>query len=138
MRVLVIILALASLGLLACSSGATSPAADPPTITPMPLPTITLIPLPPPTATPSVAERLETKYPDVDYEGVRAGIRETYAWPFFNTDQFCRSLQGLSAQEAWDVFDSVVTAYGYALPEYFDDAEQAGGALLKEECARMY
>jgi len=112
MRVLVIILALASLGLVACSGGAASPTAESPTVTPT--------------------------GPPLDYDGIRAGIRALYAWPSFDTEQFCRSLRDLSDQEAWDVFISIVVAGGYDLPESFGDVKQAVGPMLKEECARMY
>jgi len=126
MRFPIIILALASLTLTACSNGAASPATESPT------------------ATLSAIERAETAVPgpatDEAIERYRRTVREVYGNPSFNTESFCRSLRGLSDREARDMARTILVNYAAdsAIPYGTYAEAEATGAVLKEECARMY
>ena len=123
--------ALSAISLLVACSGGTSAPTSTPTITA-------------PTASPSVEERIATAYPqavniDTAMGEWRTNTRQLYVSPGFQTETFCRSLQGLSDDAAWVVFGDTFEAYGFGRPnEQGPHLNAAKAAILKEECARMY
>ena len=119
MRVLIgaIILALGLSVFIACSSGGSRP-------TPQ---------------TPSAVERLATTRPDVPsgIANLRIAMRKLLTNPFFATESLCRSIRGVSNEEASNILMDVAADYGH--PLYIDpEVSAAGGEILKEECERMY
>ena len=110
------------------------PTAPPAAQEPPPTAPCSPVAVPPGAEGPSAAERLRD-----NYDGILAVIRGRYADPFFGTEQVCASLRGLSDQQAWETLSSRVTViWAMAWPEFCADVEAAIGAILKQECERMY
>ena len=100
--------------------------------------------------TPDTVDRLATALPAEQAGAIleaRAAAREMLTSPLFgDTEALCESILSASDQEAWDQFLAYVKEQFGAAEERNNDlgitgetvVERAVGAILKEECARIY